>query len=217
MKQGYEIDTSESTTENGSTHQEENEADSSKIIHITKGYSRDHRPDLNQTILQLIVENQAGIPLLMKPMDGNSDDKTGFRETIQVHIKQLTEAHPLKYIVGDSALYTASSLQTLSQSPSIHWISRVPETITEAKETIEKVDISKMVVIDEQTRYEVTTSDYADIEQRWIVVHSSQAEKRAKRTLNKQCLKASTANSKAFNSLCNNTFNTGSSTSVTKI
>ncbi|RKZ89649.1 MAG: IS1634 family transposase [Candidatus Parabeggiatoa sp. nov. 1] len=196
----------EPTTEKVSANLEENNVDSSRIIQITKGYSRDHRPDLNQTILQLIVENQAGIPLLMKSMDGNSDDKTGFRETIQAHIKQLTEAYPLKYIIGDSALYTASSLHTLSQNPSIHWISRVPETITEAKEAIEKVEIAEMTVIDEQTRYEVTTSDYADIEQRWIIVHSSQAEKRAKRTLDKQCLKASTANLKAFKALCNKTF-----------
>lgn len=33
-----------------------------KGIRITKGYSRDHRPDLNQVILNLITENQAGIP-----------------------------------------------------------------------------------------------------------------------------------------------------------
>lgn len=32
------------------------------LITITKGYSRDHRPDLNQVVLQLICENQAGIP-----------------------------------------------------------------------------------------------------------------------------------------------------------
>ena len=31
------------------------------VVKITKGYSRDHRPDLNQVGLQLIVENQAGI------------------------------------------------------------------------------------------------------------------------------------------------------------
>jgi len=50
-KNGRELDTSKSTTENGSANQEENQeendADSSRIIHITKGYSRDHRPDLN--------------------------------------------------------------------------------------------------------------------------------------------------------------------------
>ena len=30
-----------------------------------EGYSRDHRPDLNQVMLELIVEHQAGIPVLM--------------------------------------------------------------------------------------------------------------------------------------------------------
>jgi len=179
---------------------------SPSVIKITKGYSRDHRPDLNQAILQLIVENQAGIPILMKPMDGNSDDKTGFRETIQAHIKQLMTAHPLKYIISDSALYTEKSLPALTQNPSLRWISRVPETINEAKEAIEESELSEMIRIDEQTRYQAINSCYADIEQRWIIIHSSQAEKRAKRTLNKTCLKVSTANIKSFKILCKKTF-----------
>ena len=78
--------TSKPTTENVSTNHSVRDTESNRVIHRTHGYSRDHRPDLNQVILQLIVENQAGIPLLMKTMDGNSDDKTGFRETIQAHI-----------------------------------------------------------------------------------------------------------------------------------
>lgn len=36
-----------------------------------------------------------------------------------VLIKQLTTAHPLKYIVSDSALYTKDSLHTLAQNPGI--------------------------------------------------------------------------------------------------
>ena len=43
-----------------------------QVVHITRGYSRDHRPDLNQVMLELIVEHQAGIPVLMKPLSGNS-------------------------------------------------------------------------------------------------------------------------------------------------
>jgi transposase len=31
-------------------------------IHVRKGYSRDHRPDLNQVVLDLMVEHQAGLP-----------------------------------------------------------------------------------------------------------------------------------------------------------
>lgn len=42
------------------------------VVHITQGYSRDHRPDLNQVTLQLMVERQAGLPLLMQTLDGNT-------------------------------------------------------------------------------------------------------------------------------------------------
>jgi len=41
-----------------------------QVVHITRGYSRDHRPDLNQVMLEVIVEHQAGIPVLMKPLSG---------------------------------------------------------------------------------------------------------------------------------------------------
>jgi transposase len=43
-----------------------------QVIHITRGYSRDHRPDLNQVMLDLMVEHQAGIPVLMKPLSGHT-------------------------------------------------------------------------------------------------------------------------------------------------
>jgi transposase len=59
------------------------------VIQITKGYSRDHRPDLNQVVLQLICEQQAGIPLLMKPLSGNSSDNNDFRETVEAHIGEM--------------------------------------------------------------------------------------------------------------------------------
>ncbi len=35
-------------------------------ILLAKGYSCDYRPELNQVILNLITENQAGIPVYMK-------------------------------------------------------------------------------------------------------------------------------------------------------
>ena len=59
------------------------------VIHITQGYSRDHRPDLNQVILQLISEHQTGIPLWMDALSGNSSDKASFRQTLNAHLEQL--------------------------------------------------------------------------------------------------------------------------------
>ena len=56
-----------------------NEEPQEGVIRITKGYSRDHRPDLNQVVLQLICERQAGIPLMMETLSANNSDKTSFR------------------------------------------------------------------------------------------------------------------------------------------
>ena len=96
------------------------------VIHITKGYSRDHRPDLNQVVLQLICENQAGIPLWMKALSGNSNDSSDFRETISTHLSQIKEIFGMKMMVADSALYAKKTLKELGE---FGWMSRVPETI----------------------------------------------------------------------------------------
>ncbi|WP_456485444.1 hypothetical protein [Hydrogenimonas sp.] len=39
------------------------DADTPRTVRLVKGYSRDHYPQLNQTVLNLIVEHEAGIPL----------------------------------------------------------------------------------------------------------------------------------------------------------
>jgi transposase len=49
-------------------------------IQIIPGYSRDHRPDLNPVVLQLITSNQGNIPLFMQAASGNSSDKSAFAE-----------------------------------------------------------------------------------------------------------------------------------------
>ena len=81
-----------------------NEPPSEHVVHITKGYSRDHRPDLNQVMLELIVEHQAGIPVLMKPLSGNSSDGKAFGHIVREHIAQLHTTYGTTYLVADSAL-----------------------------------------------------------------------------------------------------------------
>jgi transposase len=41
-------------------------------IVITHGYSKDHRPDLKQAVLELMVSQDGGVPLLSKSWDGNA-------------------------------------------------------------------------------------------------------------------------------------------------
>jgi transposase len=57
-----------------------------KGVRLTKGYSRDHRPDLNQVILNLITENQAGIPVYMQACSGNTNDSESFKLLVKSHI-----------------------------------------------------------------------------------------------------------------------------------
>ncbi len=105
-------------------------AEDSRVIQITPGYSRDHRPDLNQVVLQLIAERQAGIPLLMEALDGNNSDKSSFRETVKAYMDQLNHEVGLEYLIADSALYTAD---TLGEMNGFYWITRVLETLDPAR------------------------------------------------------------------------------------
>jgi transposase len=107
-----------------------------EVIRITQGYSRDHRPDLNQAVLQLLCERQAGIPLLMEALSGNSSDKESFRETVKAHIGQLQHDVGLEYVCADSALYVA---ETLKEMNGYGWISRVLETLNLACDIIHAV------------------------------------------------------------------------------
>ena len=50
--------------------------DDEPVIRVTHGYSRDHRPDLKQVVTRFICENQAGIPVFMKSLSGNSRGET---------------------------------------------------------------------------------------------------------------------------------------------
>lgn len=174
----------------------------SKVLHLTKGYSRDHRPDLNQVVLNLIVENQAGIPLHMEPLSGNSDDKTRFRETIKAHAQRLTHEIGLEYMVMDSAGYTEKTIQTAS--PLIKWVSRVPETIAACKEALSSDQL--LLPLSQGYSYYSIEADYGGIDQRWLVIFSQEGYQREIKTLKKKYLKESEKEYKNFMRLSTQAF-----------
>ena len=67
-------------------------------------------------MLDLIVEHQAGIPVLMQPLSGNSSDAQAFGQVISDHIAQLQTTYGTTYLVADSALYSADNLQKLAET-----------------------------------------------------------------------------------------------------
>ena len=52
------------------------------VITITHGYSKDHRDDLKQFVLNMITIGNSRIPLWVELLSGNAADKKSFRETI---------------------------------------------------------------------------------------------------------------------------------------
>jgi transposase len=169
------------------------------VISLCKGYSRDHRPDLNQVIIDLIVENKAGIPLLMKPESGNSSDKTNFCTVINEYIDQLTTTHGISYWVADSALYTAENLKCLEAHKGA-WITRVPETLTLAQEECRKVAADTELLPD--YRYRRVEVEYAGIKQRWLVITSKSSLERAAKNIRKKMEKQSKKEHQLFERCC---------------
>lgn len=51
-------------------------------ISITHGYSRDHRPDLKQFILDLICSGDGDVPLFLRVADGNESDRAVFAQIL---------------------------------------------------------------------------------------------------------------------------------------
>jgi transposase len=176
-----------------------------QVMHITRGYSRDHRPDLNQVMLDLIVERQAGIPVLMKPLSGNSSDAQDFGEVISAHIGQLQTTYGMTCLVADSALYSAENLQKLAETH-MKWITRVPATLSEAQAALAQANPQTMVPLMEGYRYHELTSTYGQVEQRWVLIYSAPRQAQAQRTVDKQLLKQSDQDIKAFKKLCGTTF-----------
>jgi transposase len=178
------------------------EAVAEGVVHVRQGYSRDHRPDLNQVVLQLVTENQAGIPLLMAPSSGNTNDQAGFRDLIAGHVEQLKTAVGLQYLVADSALYTEKTLRELGGTV---WISRVPETFGAACEVIHAV-ADELAAEGGETACRAVGIVQLGIRQRWLVVHSRAARRRAEATLERRHLKQGEAELKAFDRLCRQSF-----------
>jgi len=162
------------------------------VIKITHGHSKDHRPDLKQLMLSLVITGESSFPLWMEALDGNSSDKTNFHETIS-NIKAFhsqIDFNNKSKLVADSALYTKDKLL---KSTNYIWLTRVPEIISEAKNLVKK-DTKNIEWKDRGNGYKTSgyTSYYGDIEQRRLLVYTEQGYQREIKTLEKRIVKLET-------------------------
>ena len=166
--------------------------DDMDCIRLCKGYSRDHRPDLNQAVLLLMTENQAGIPLFMKAVSGNVNDKSSFKRIVSQHIKSFKAALDARYFVADAALYVAETILDLDQQGQL-FISRVPLNIGAAKALVQSAPERLMKPVDGFDHYETieVSADYGDVEQRWVMFRNKQGQVSQQKTLTRRMQKKS--------------------------
>ena len=165
-------------------YQQQDETVESGAIHITQGYSREHRPDLKQFIVDLMCSGDGDIPLYLRVGDGNETDSAIFAQLTR-EFRQQWDIDAL--FVGDAALYTAGNLAQIKQ---LRWVSRVPATLTSAKQLLLDIEPDAFVASSMPT-YKIAAcgNTYAGIQQRWLVIESQARLKSDKKLLAKPVAK----------------------------
>lgn len=189
-----------------STEKDNNQLDNSSINHqtspvpiqITYGYSRDHRPDLKQFILDLICSGDGDVPLFLRVASGNESDNSIFASICQDFKKQLNLD---SLMVADSALYTAPNLEMLTN---LRWLTRVPLSLKQAQQLVSQLNESEFHG-SSVTGYSWSEhkSNYGGITQRWLVVESSFRRDADQRKLAKNLKKAEVESQKKLRELSN--------------
>jgi transposase len=182
----------------------ENESSEPIGITITQGYSRDHRPDLKQFTLHLLTSEEEGIPLFMNVGSGNMADQSAFPEVIKAFRSQW-QGEQSELFTMDAAFYSEPNIKSFGDD--IKWISRVPETIKAVQELIENLLPEQFTEYDERGyRFCTVCSNYAGINQQWVVVESQQRMESDFEKIAKNIEKSFKEKDKSLNSLMNKNF-----------
>ena len=151
-------------------------------IEITHGYSRDHRPDLKQFMMNLICVGDGDIPVMMEVVSGNQADKARFAGLLQEFKEQWTFEG---ICVADAALYSEENLIAMT---GLKWLTRVPLSIKAAGELVETTTGLQASKLKGYNTVEAK-SEYGGVSQRWILVESQERLKSDIKKLDKKVQK----------------------------
>jgi transposase len=152
-------------------------------IAITHGYSKDHRPDLKQAVLELMVSQDGGVPLVSQTWDGNASDSQVFQERAQALLSTFKQSPTPRYLVADSKLYSEANAKPLAQ---LGFITRIPGTLKLVSQVIgQALRGEAWQTVDDTTRYHRLDLCHYGMAQRWLVVCSEAAMQRAQTRVSK--------------------------------
>ena len=154
-------------------------------IAITHGYSKDHRPDLKQAVLELMVSQDGGVPLMSKSWDGNASDTQIFQERAHARLATLKDSPSPRSLVADAQLYTEENATNLAK---LGFLTRIPGTLKLVSQVItQALTWDTWQCLDATTRYQRLSLCHYGMAQRWLVVWSQASLERAEASVKKAC------------------------------
>ena len=159
-----------------------------QAILINHGHSKDHRPDLKQAALEMMVSQDGNIPILCKILDGNSSDNTVFRERANALAEEFRRSDMPRYLIADCKLYTEKNSGNLAGLP---FITRIPQNIKKVQEIITRAveHPDAWREFDNDRKVQVFGLEHYGIKQRWCVVSSETSRAGAVRRTEKKAEK----------------------------
>jgi transposase len=152
-------------------------------IAITHGYSKDHRPDLKQAVVELMVSQDGGVPLASKSWDGNAADTQIFQARAEALLLTFQGSPTPRYLIADSKLYSEDNAAQLKQ---LGFITRIPGTLKLVSQVISQaLRGATWQPIDDATRYQRLELCHYGMAQRWLIVSSAAALQRAATSVSK--------------------------------
>ena len=163
------------------------DSDENEIL-ITHGHSKDHRPDLKQAMLELVVAQDGGVPFICKCHDGNASDNIVFKDRVAAFIEQIKMGDQPTIIVMDSKGYSKKNAEFLQQ---IEFITRVPGSFgIEGAITDQALYLTdRWDQINDDYKIQSFYLNHLGFDQRWVVVWSKGALERAVSSIEKKVKK----------------------------
>jgi transposase len=158
------------------------EAPAAEVIHITRGDSREHRPDLKHVMLELMVEHQAGMPVRMEPRSGTSRDVHEFGHVIKASMAPLQPTDASTYLVAARALSRADNLQKLADTTG-KWLTRVPATLRDPPTALAQATPQTMAPLTAGSRSHGVPATSGGVQQRWGLIASEHRQAHAPHTV----------------------------------
>jgi transposase len=152
-------------------------------IHIPHGYSKDHRPDLKQAVLELMVSQDGGLPCVSKSWDGNTSDTQGFPQRAEALRRAFKDTPTPRSLVAEAKLSCEDNAVHLAQ---LGFIPRLPAPLKVVSQVIgQALQGDTWQPFDDHTRDQPLALCHYGRAQRWLVVYAQAAFERAEATLKK--------------------------------